>query len=41
MNEYYLETLEAGIIIISAPTAQAAEQQAAQMGLTIRAINEC
>jgi hypothetical protein len=41
MNEYYLETEEAGIITIEAANLESAYEQADQMGLTILTINEC
>ena len=41
MNEYYLETEQAGIIIIEAPSLEAAYEMAKDMGLTILTINLC
>jgi hypothetical protein len=41
MMEYYLETVEAGIITIEAPNLETAYEVANDMGLTILTINEC
>ena len=41
MNEYFLETVEAGILTLTAQDLASATATAESMGLTVLSINEC
>jgi hypothetical protein len=41
MNEYFLETVEAGILTLTAQDVASATATAESMGLTVLSINEC